>query len=158
VEYITSPSQSTLANERRANGRDQPWKIDYVGVGNEPSGCGGDMRAEYYADEYKKYALNIKAPRETMPVKVASGAYGDRYDWTEVLMQNARDQMGAISLHQYTLPTGRWDAKGPALAFNEHDWIMTLRATIRSDPRASARRSWAPPRRGSALACSPRRG
>ena len=24
VEYITSPSQSTLANERRANGHDQP--------------------------------------------------------------------------------------------------------------------------------------
>ena len=45
VEYITSPSQSALANERRANGRDKPWKIDYVGVGNEPWGCGGDMRA-----------------------------------------------------------------------------------------------------------------
>ena len=63
VEYITSPSQSALANERRANGRDKPWKLDYVGVGNEPWGCGGDMRAEYYADEYKKYALNIKTPR-----------------------------------------------------------------------------------------------
>ena len=63
VEYITSPSQSALANERRANGRDKPWKLDYVGVGNEPWGCGGDMRPEYYADEYKKFALNIKTPR-----------------------------------------------------------------------------------------------
>ena len=62
--WSTSPrsSQSALANERRKNGRDKPWKLDYVGVGNEPWGCGGDMRAEYYADEYKKYALNIKTP------------------------------------------------------------------------------------------------
>ena len=60
---------SALANERRKNGRDKPWKIDYVGVGNEPWGCGGDMRPEYYADEYKKYALNIKTPRDSHPSK-----------------------------------------------------------------------------------------
>ena len=97
VEYITSPSQSTLANERRKNGRDKPWKLDYVGVGNEPWGCGGDMRPEYYADEYKKYALNIKAPPDNRPVKVASGPYGDGYEWTEVLMKNAVRQHGRVS-------------------------------------------------------------
>jgi alpha-N-arabinofuranosidase len=133
VEYITSPSQSSLANERRANGRDQPWKIDFIGVGNEPWGCGGDMRVEYYADEYKKFALNIKAPREVMPVKVASGAYGDRYDWTDSLLKEAAPQMGAMSFHQYTLPTGKWDVKGPALTFSENDWIMTLRTTLLMD-------------------------
>ena len=133
VEYITSPSQSALANERRANGRDKPWKLDYIGVGNEPWGCGGDMRAEYYADEYKKFALNVKAPKEVMPVKVASGAYGDRYDWTEVLMKEAGKHMGALSFHQYTLPTGKWDVKGPALTFTENDWIMTLKTTLLMD-------------------------
>ena len=76
IEYITSPSQSALANERRANGRDKPWKIDYVGVGNEPWGCGGDMRAEYYADEFKKYALNIKTPRDSTPVEVLASGSG----------------------------------------------------------------------------------
>jgi alpha-N-arabinofuranosidase len=133
VEYITSPSQSTLANERRANGRDKPWKIDYIGVGNEPWGCGGDMTADYYASEYKKYALNIKAPKEEMPVKVASGAYGDRYDWTETIMKEAAKQMGAMSFHQYTLPTGKWDHKGPALQFTEADWIQTLKTTLNMD-------------------------
>ncbi len=112
VEYITSPSQSSLANERRANGRDKPWKIDYIGVGNEPWGCGGDMRADYYADEYKKFALNIKAPREHMPVKVASGAYGDEYEWTDILMKNAGGHMGALSFHHYTLPTGKLGREG----------------------------------------------
>jgi len=133
IEYITSPSQSSLANERRANGRDKPWKLDYVGVGNEPWGCGGDMRAEYYADEYKKFALNLKTPKDNTPIKVASGAYGAQYDWTEVLMKNAGKHMGALSFHQYTLPTGKWDVKGPALTFNENDWIMTLKRTLEMD-------------------------
>ncbi|HEV7609188.1 MAG TPA: alpha-L-arabinofuranosidase C-terminal domain-containing protein [Steroidobacteraceae bacterium] len=133
VEYITSPSQSSLANERRANGRDKPWKIDYIGVGNEPWGCGGDMNVQYYSDEYRKFALNIKAPRESMPLKVASGAYGSRYDWTEELMKTSGKFMGAMSFHQYTLPTGKWDVKGPSLTFNENDWIMTLHTTLLMD-------------------------
>jgi alpha-L-arabinofuranosidase len=135
VEYITSPSQSALANERRKNGRDKPWKLDYVGVGNEPWGCGGDMRPEYYADEYKKYALNIKAPADNRPVKVASGPYGDGYEWTEVLMKNAVRHMGAFSLHYYTLPSGSFETKnkGPALSFTEADWIITLKHTLRVD-------------------------
>jgi alpha-L-arabinofuranosidase len=135
VEYITSPSESTLAKERRANGRDKPWKLDYVGVGNEPWGCGGDMSAQYYSDEYKKYALNIKTPRDNRPIEVASGPYGDGYDWTEVVMKNAVRQMGAYSLHYYTLPSGSFDTpkKGPALNFTEADWIITLKHTLSID-------------------------
>jgi alpha-L-arabinofuranosidase len=139
IEYITSPSQSTLAKERRANGRDKPWKLDYIGVGNEPWGCGGDMNAQYYSDEYKKYALNIKTPSDNRPIEVASGPYGDGYDWTEVVMKNAVRQMGAYSLHYYTLPSGSFETKnkGPALSFNEADWIITLKHTLAIDEMVS---------------------
>ena len=139
VEYITSPSQSALANERRKNGRDKPWKLDYVGVGNEPWGCGGDMNAQYYSDEYKKYALNIKTPNDHRPIEVASGPYGDGYEWTEVVMKNAVRQMGAYSLHYYTLPSGSFETKnkGPALSFTEADWIITLKHTLKIDEMVS---------------------
>jgi alpha-N-arabinofuranosidase len=135
IEYITSPSESTLAKERRANGRDKPWKLDHVGVGNEPWGCGGDMNPQYYSDEYKKYALNIKTPRDNRPVEVASGPYGDGYEWTEVVMKNAVRHMGAYALHYYTLPSGSFETpkKGPALSFNEADWIITLKHTLKID-------------------------
>jgi len=135
VEYITSPSQSALANERRANGRDKPWKLDYIGVGNEPWGCGGDMSPQYYSDEYKKFALNIKTPNDNRPIEVASGPYGDGYEWTEVVMKNAVRQMGAYSLHYYTLPSGSFETKnkGPALSFSEADWIITLKHTLAID-------------------------
>ncbi|HEX5049933.1 MAG TPA: alpha-L-arabinofuranosidase C-terminal domain-containing protein, partial [Gammaproteobacteria bacterium] len=124
---------STLAEERRRNGRDKPWKLDYVGVGNEPWGCGGDMRAEYYSDVYRRYALNIKTPRDNTPVKIASGYSGARYDWTETLMAQSAKYMGALSFHQYTLPTGNWERKGAALGFGESDWIATLAETLRMD-------------------------
>src|SRR2546423_3477565 len=54
VEYMTSDSDSTLANERKANGREKPWKVKYFGLGNESWGCGGEMRPGDYADEVRR--------------------------------------------------------------------------------------------------------
>ncbi|MCF0193486.1 MAG: alpha-N-arabinofuranosidase, partial [Prevotella sp.] len=54
VEYMTSNSNSTMAELRRKNGRDKAWKVKYLGVGNESWGCGGQMLPEYYADLYRR--------------------------------------------------------------------------------------------------------
>ena len=45
VEYITFDGKSPMADLRRQNGRDKPWKLRYFGVGNENWGCGGNMTA-----------------------------------------------------------------------------------------------------------------
>src|SRR5262245_55851245 len=55
VEYMTSDAISPMADLRRQNGREKPWHLPYFGIANEPWGCGGNMRPEYYADEYRKY-------------------------------------------------------------------------------------------------------
>jgi alpha-N-arabinofuranosidase len=70
VEYMTSDSKSTLAELRRKNGRDKPWKLDYFAIGNEAWGCGGNMRPEYYADLYNHYGSFLKTPADNTP-KVA---------------------------------------------------------------------------------------
>src|SRR5471032_3554465 len=62
MEYMTSSENSTLANERRANGRKQPWTIKYFGVGNELWGCGGAMNAQYASDVSRRYAQFVNAP------------------------------------------------------------------------------------------------
>ncbi len=41
---------------RRKNGHPEPYKVSFWGVGNETWGCGGNMTAEVYAHEYKRYA------------------------------------------------------------------------------------------------------
>ncbi|MGB8603044.1 MAG: hypothetical protein WCD42_12695, partial [Rhizomicrobium sp.] len=49
LEYMTGDQDTTLARERKANGRDKPWKVSVYAIGNETWGCGGNMRPEYYA-------------------------------------------------------------------------------------------------------------
>ncbi|WP_188053107.1 MULTISPECIES: alpha-N-arabinofuranosidase [unclassified Sphingosinithalassobacter] len=133
VEYMTSDSQSTLANERRANGREEPWKVKYFGVGNESWGCGGNMRPEYSADLHRRYQTFVKTPWGTDPiVKVATGANIDDYNFTEVLMREARNHMNAISIHYYTFP-GSWEDKGPATGFPVEKWASTLHNARRMD-------------------------
>lgn len=131
VEYMTSDAVSPMANLRRRNGREKPWRVPFFGIGNEPWGCGGNMRAEYYADEYRRYNTFIKNYDRGRPVaRIAAGSGGQDTRWTEVLMGVAGRQMNGLSLHHYTLPTGSWSAKGSATAFGEAQWFSTLKRTL----------------------------
>jgi alpha-N-arabinofuranosidase len=133
IEYMTSDSDSTLANLRRQNGRDKPWKVPFFAVGNETWGCGGQMRPEYYADVYRQYATFIKNYSGNRIQKLAVGSYDDNYNWTEVLMAQAAKHMDGLSLHYYILPTGDWSKKGSATQFGEKEWHATLVRTLRID-------------------------
>ncbi|WP_439635376.1 alpha-N-arabinofuranosidase [Oceanicaulis sp.] len=128
VEYMTSDMETSLAEERRANGRDEPWDMPYFGVGNESWGCGGHMTGEYSADLHNRYATFIKSPpgAETRVARVATGANVNDYAFTRALMRDARPWlMDALSLHYYTF-AGRWEDKGAATEFTESEWGRTL--------------------------------
>ena len=133
MEYMTSDTVSTLANERRKNGRDKPWNVHYFGIGNETWGCGGNMTPEWYANLFRQYATYVKAPRGHRPTIVASGGNGDETVWAEVLSKNVKRDMDAISHHYYTLPTGKWPKKGKSIGFPESEWISTFAQTLRID-------------------------
>jgi alpha-N-arabinofuranosidase len=131
IEYITSNSNSHLAQMRRRNGRAEPWRLPFIGLGNETWGCGGNMRPEYSADLHRQFVSFVRGVNPA-PVRVASGASGDDTRWTEVLMTNVdpRSHMDALSLHYYTLPTGDWSRKGAGVGFAEDEWIGTLQQTL----------------------------
>jgi alpha-N-arabinofuranosidase len=131
LEYMTSDSDSELAQLRRKNGRAKPWNVKYIGVGNENWGCGGNMRAEYYADEYKRFVAFIKHYSGSEFEKLACGPGGHDFRWTEVLMAQAEKQIDGLSLHFYTLPTNNWKKKGSATSFGEPEWHATLMQTLR---------------------------
>jgi alpha-N-arabinofuranosidase len=134
VEYLTSGASSPMANLRRQNGRDKPWRVPYFAIGNENWGCGGTMRPEYYADLYRRYNTFIKNYDRERPIyRVACGSNGGDLNWTEVLMNQARRQMNGLSLHYYTLPTGNWGKKGSATVFGEDQWFSTLKRTLQMD-------------------------
>ncbi|MDR1012010.1 MAG: alpha-N-arabinofuranosidase [Opitutaceae bacterium] len=133
VEYMTSGADSPMANLRRANGRDQPWKLPYFGVGNESWGCGGNMTPEFYADNYKRYNTFVKNYPGNRIYRIACGSNGGDFNWTEILMKNAGRRMDGLSLHYYTLPTDNWQKKGSATDFDEAAYIATLVNTLRMD-------------------------
>lgn len=130
VEYVSSAGHSTLADERRANGRDKPWTMDYVGLGNEMWGCGGNQTAEEASALMRRFATYLQIG----PKLVASGASDRDYHWTGVLMgadgpYHAPSPWYGVSLHYYTTPTGVWEHKGSAIHFRESEWASTLKRT-----------------------------
>jgi alpha-N-arabinofuranosidase len=131
VEYMTSPTGSTLARERAANGHPAPWKVAYLGLGNELWGCGGNMRAEYAADTTNRYAQFTKAGNGKM-IKIASGGLEDDVAWTDSMMRIAGKNIDGYSLHYYTVPGG-FQSKKQALGFSERDWAETMWRTIKME-------------------------
>jgi alpha-N-arabinofuranosidase len=133
LEYMTSDSHSALAEERRRNGRDKPWKVKYFGIGNESWGCGGSMRPEYQADLHNRYETFLHAP----VVRVASGDGTGNDHLIDVLMEQSASHMDALTLHYYTIP-GNWSHHGSATGFDEQAWAKTLKVAMGIEPRIEA--------------------
>ena len=133
VEYITFDGLSPMSQLRAENGQKDPWKIKYWGIGNENWGCGGNMTAEYYANEYKRYATYLRNFSGNMLHKIAGGPNSADYHWTEVLMREIKWMMWGLTLHYYTIPTGNWGKKGSATEFDESAYFNTLKETLRMD-------------------------
>jgi alpha-N-arabinofuranosidase len=124
VEYINFDGVSPMADLRRKNGREKPGNVRYWGVGNENWGCGGNMTAEFYADQFRRYATYTRNYGENRLMKIAGGASSTDYNWTEVLMQKIPHyMMWGISLHYYTT---NWEKKGSATNFGEKEYFETL--------------------------------
>lgn len=124
VEYVNFDGISPMADLRRSNGREKPWNVKYWGVGNENWGCGGNMTADFYADQYRRYATYARDYGDNPLLKVAGGANSTDYSWTETLMKDIPHQMmWGISLHYYTTD---WSNKGSATKFTEKDYFETV--------------------------------
>jgi len=134
VEYLNFDGVSPLANLRKENGKAEPWKVSFWGVGNENWGCGGNMTAEFYADQYRRYATYARNYPGAPLKKIAGGANSWDTNWTEVLMKKIPlGEMWGISLHYYTIPTGNWTTKGSSLDFGEAQYFSTLKNGLAMD-------------------------
>ena len=125
VEYMTSAGDTPMAKLRRQNGRQEPWHVKFLGVGNESWGCGGNMRPEYHADLYRRYSTYCRNYDGNNLYKIASGASDYDYTWTKTLMDRVGHRMDGISLHYYTV-TGWSGSKGSATKFNDDDYYWTM--------------------------------
>lgn len=142
VEYLTRGDDSPMAALRRANGREEPWRVPFWGIGNEAWGCGGSLRAEQFASLARQYATYVRSHNGNQVLRIAAGANEDDYAWTETLMRSfdclAKDRdrpaapFQAVSLHNYTM-TGTWSQHGSAVDFDHDDWYLTLARAARME-------------------------
>jgi alpha-L-arabinofuranosidase len=133
LEYMTSDQDTTLTRLRKANGRDKPWKVSIYAMGNETWGCGGNMTAQYYTDQFKQYATFMRTKPEVRPEILASGDHDNTTDFTTTLMNSVREGMDAISFHYYTILGPRWEDKDTATGFSETGWINMMANTLKMD-------------------------
>jgi alpha-N-arabinofuranosidase len=124
-----------MANWRRANGRAEPWKVRYFGVGNESWGCGGEMTAGEYSVEFRKFTA--WTPRFSLPLSfIASGPNGFDIKWSrEFFTRMAEKSPGTLNsvwgwaLHYYCGTVG----KGDSLDFSPDDAYELLRLADRME-------------------------
>ena len=150
IEYMTFDGKSPMADLRRENGREKPWKLKYFGVGNENWGCGGRMRAEYYADEVNRYNTYARDYGENKLYRIGAGPRNENYHWTEELMKHSGLFLDAIALHYYTrigdkvvmvhdvdgnerYLRNEENSRGSATDFKEDAWFGIMKSTLHTD-------------------------
>ncbi len=111
---------------RKKNGRQEPWDVKFIGIGNENWGCGGSMTKEYYSDVYRQFQQFIGWG----PKKIACGPNSNDSDWTDTMMRKCHPgMMQGLSLHHYTIPTNNWQHKGSSVDFDENEYYDTIAHT-----------------------------
>jgi alpha-N-arabinofuranosidase len=122
-----------MAKLRKENGRDEPWNVKYWGIGNEMWGCGGNMTVEYYANIYKQYSTFMTAGENKDNLyRIAAGASGGDYHWTEVLMRDVpKSLIEAVGLHHYAVID--WENKGSATGYDEEIYFRSMEEALKMD-------------------------
>jgi alpha-N-arabinofuranosidase len=117
VEYCNAPAgQTTLADQRGANGAPEPFGVRFWGVGNESWGCGGNFTPEEYAAEFRRFTAWV--PGFGVPLAfIGSGPNRGDLDWTRRffarLSERDRGQLNALygwGLHYYCDSAGQGNA------------------------------------------------
>ncbi len=144
LEYLTAPTSTTLAKERAANGHAAPYKIAYLGIGNESWDCGGNMTPDYYVSQMKIYSRFVRNYNPAQQDKdqmlkfaVGPGGAEPRFvDWTEAVMKAYQQHtwswdINGLSMHSYTVV--RWQDKFKSLGFGESEYAQFVKETLTMD-------------------------
>ncbi|MHA1699133.1 MAG: alpha-N-arabinofuranosidase, partial [Promethearchaeota archaeon] len=131
VEYLNCKEDTTLTRLRAQNGHPQPYNVHYWGIGNENWGCGGNMSAYYYANEYRRYSTYLEMHCSEPLYKIASGANSFDYRWTEnffTTISGKKDHCGSrlsdvqgYAFHYYYSANSK-----RATGYDEKEWFLMI--------------------------------
>ena len=151
LEYLTTTQPTALAKERAANGHAAPYKVAFLGLGNESWDCGGNMTPEFYLDQMKLYSRFVRnfnpdqqpsdSPQQSpdklqqmLKIAVGPGGAEPRWtEWTEAIMKAWQAHtwswdINGLSLHSYTVV--KWPPRYASVGFGEAEYAQILRSTL----------------------------
>jgi alpha-L-arabinofuranosidase len=141
LEYMTAAQPTTLAKERAANGHPAPYRVAFLGIGNESWDCGGNMTPEYYLSQLKIYSRFVRNynpaqqdKQQMLKIAVGPGGGEPRFtDWTETIMKAWQHHqwswdINGLSMHNYTVVN--WDKKFASTGFGENEYAQILKSTL----------------------------
>jgi len=107
VEYVNSSKDTAMTRLRKENGRADPWKVTYWGLGNEMDGPW--QMGHRSAEDYGKFALEAaKLMKWTDPnvklIAAGSSNYGGGSDWigwNRTVLDFLKTHADYLSLHMY---------------------------------------------------------
>jgi alpha-N-arabinofuranosidase len=145
LEYLTTDQPTTLGQERAANGHAAPYRIAFLGIGNESWDCGGNMTPEYYLSQLKAYSRFVRnfnpaqqqGLQRMLKIAVGPGGDGPRWtEWTESIMKAWQGRswswdIDGLSMHNYTVV--KWPPAYKSVGFGETEYAEILKATLEMD-------------------------
>ena len=141
IEYMTAAASSTAGKERAANGHPKPYRVKFLGLGNESWGCGGAMSPDFYVNQMRRYSRFVHDfnPTQTGDLamrRIAVGADGAKNDYIESVMKAWHDKdwswdIEGVSLHSYT--SAGWPPARPSTHFGEDQYALLLADTLHMD-------------------------
>jgi len=145
VEYCNSPEDTAMTRLRKQNGRQQPWKVTYWGLGNEMDGPW--QMGHRSADDYGKFALEAaKLMKLTDPsiklIAAGSSNFGPGSDWTgwnRTVLEYLKRHADYLSLHMYVGNRDNDLGEFMAISLSLDERIRTaegiIRAALSGEPR-----------------------
>jgi alpha-N-arabinofuranosidase len=144
LEYLTTEQPTTLAKERAANGHPGPYKVGYLGIGNESWDCGGNMTPDYYLSQLKIYSRFVRnynpgqqGKQQMLKIAVGPGGGEPRWtEWTEAIMKAYQHHqwswdINGLSMHNYTVV--KWPPAFASTGFGETEYAQILKSTLDMD-------------------------
>lgn len=141
LEYLTTAQPTTLAKERAANGHPAPYKVAFLGIGNESWDCGGNMTPDYYLSQLKIYSRFVRNfnpaqqdKQQMLKIAVGPGGSESRWtEWTDAIMKAYQSHtwswdMNGLSMHSYTVV--KWPPSYASVGFGQTEYAQILKSTL----------------------------